>query len=591
MKIDEFIREATVKADAVAKGKSETVTSSEMNVGDILTEISSDADFAFPDLLQAFGRMVNRRQQLSDSLPTAVRERLTESRRASIDSSASVGSASSDNSEQRTSIQQGVSGLVRENRSSMNSMRQIAAELEYVERLPELSEVFTTHAVNAKTTVQPEGPRPAAAQNQGAQLNFTPEALQTVVDEGLNTLQTIAAVTEKVIATPGSLLASLVDKAIQSGTMGKELSDWVDTVTVVLNRVAEDPAMSVQLIDKLPSVEPKVLQLSTLMEKPELVKVWAATQAWGSNLMQETVSSTATVSTTSVTSATVPLNSSSPFSAGVEAIRNVLQNLAANTAETLTPQASVLATTVVASRAERLEMLLSGMNSRPETLNRLLSLLPEMVSSIEKKLPARVEGKSTATMYDTLARSAPKWLQTMAESTEKPELLELWVASKMSDLAPWAKLSSSERQQATINLKELATTYDQPDVFRTTSEDSSSRGLMLQAALYSPEQGKSYPALIQIFEEKREKGNGQLPEQEVWVRVSLETDNIGTVDLSFRLQDKKYLSIFSRFADPEAASEFRSNLSELRKEFAGTALELTKIAVTQRSLQGGKAGG
>ena len=82
-----------------------------------------------------------------------------------------------------------------------------------------------------------------------------------------------------------------------------------------------------------------------------------------------------------------------------------------------------------------------------------------------------------------------------------------------------------------------------------------------------------------------------MPEQEVWVRVSLETDHIGTVDLSFRLQEKKYLSIFSRFADPQAASDFRSSLSELRKEMAGTSLELKKIAVAGRIHPGGKADG
>ena len=114
---------------------------------------------------------------------------------------------------------------------------------------------------------------------------------------------------------------------------------------------------------------------------------------------------------------------------------------------------------------------------------------------------------------------------------------------------------------------------------------------MMQVPLYAPGQERPYPALIQVFEEKKERGGGQLPEQEVWVRVSLETDHIGTVDLSFRLQEKKYLSIFSRFADPQAASDFRSSLSELRKEMAGTSLELKKIAVAGRIHPGGKADG
>jgi hypothetical protein len=145
------------------------------------------------------------------------------------------------------------------------------------------------------------------------------------------------------------------------------------------------------------------------------------------------------------------------------------------------------------------------------------------------------------------------------------------------------EIKPNERQQSAAALKELASTYEQPEIFRLPVEDASSRGFIFQAALYAPGQDKSYPALIQVYEENKDRGNPEIPEQEVWVRVSLETDNIGTVDLSFRLQDKKYLTIFSRFADPDAAAEFRASLPEIRKELAETPLELKKIAVMQRN--------
>ena len=131
-------------------------------------------------------------------------------------------------------------------------------------------------------------------------------------------------------------------------------------------------------------------------------------------------------------------------------------------------------------------------------------------------------------------------------------------------------------------LKELASTYDQPALFRSSSEDSTSRGLMLQVALYAPGQEKPYPALIQIYEEKKDRGNAELPEQEIWVRVSLETHHIGAVDFSFRLQDNKYLTIFSRFADSTIASDFQEFLPEIQQELAATSLELKKFAVARQ---------
>ena len=239
------------------------------------------------------------------------------------------------------------------------------------------------------------------------------------------------------------------------------------------------------------------------------------------------------------------------------------------------------------SQAGRFELLLSSVAARPELLEKLIAMLlrtlptKELLQS-DKAMPAA---------YETLAQAVPKWLKAMVEREEKPVLLQFWVAAKVADLEPWLKMEPLERQQLIAVLKELSSTFEQPEAFRTPREDTNSRSFMMQIPLYAPGQETPYPALIQVFEEKKERGNGQLPEQEVWVRVSLETDHIGTVDLSFRLQDKKYLSIFSRFANPDAASEFRASLPELRKEMAGTSLELKKIAVAGRIHPGGKGNG
>lgn len=552
MRIDDFMRDSMVQTDATAtKGKTTVGSSTALNAGDAFAGLSSDLDISLPDLLQSFGRMVNRRQQLVDSLPGVVRERLAEATTQSAGEPSALVAGSTGNA--GNTIQQGLSGLVRQNRAALDVTRQIAYELKFIDRVPGLVELFSAD-----------------------QRAMVPEALQTAVDKGLNTLQA-TAVTDPSVPDTAIILTTLLDKAVQSGTVGKELDGWLNTMDLVMDNVAEDPEMMLQLSAWSNRVDPEVARLAEATGRPELVKVWAATQAWGSSLSD---SSGTTVST----------GGAGAFSEGTETIKEVLQSLAAATGGATSPQTATYPTSV-ASRIGQFELLLSSLGTRPEAMSTLLTLLPELVSATEKKMPVKTEGKATAAVHDTLARSAPKWLQTMAARTGKPELLDFWVACKMADLAPWAKLSAAERHEAAVVLKELSTTYEQPNVFKMTSEDTSSRGLILQMALYAPEQGKTYPALIQIFEEKRERGNGNPPEQEVWVRVSLETENIGGVDLSFRLQDKKFLSIFSRFADSEAASAFRTAMPELRKEFAGTSLELKKIAVTHRTGMGGATDG
>jgi hypothetical protein len=58
------------------------------------------------------------------------------------------------------------------------------------------------------------------------------------------------------------------------------------------------------------------------------------------------------------------------------------------------------------------------------------------------------------------------------------------------------------------------------------------------------------------------------------------------VELSFRLQDKKYLSIYSRFADSAVAVAFQEYLPELQNELADSTFEVKKIAIDQRSQSG-----
>ena len=437
MKIDDFIRTSLLKSDVSIKKNTDIETGSLMDSSNIIANAASETEISLPDLLQAFGRQVARRQEMSDSLPASIRSKLAEVLRSSQDESAST------NIFEHATIQQGVTGLVRENRILSGVMRLLVSELEFIERAPEFMENLTVSgdANNSST--------PAVTSSTASPVQLTslkPEVLQDLVNEGLNRL---ASVTE--------------------GTGQQQFAS-------------------------LPSP--------------------------------------------------------------------------------------------ISSLTGRFEWLITSLATRPESWNSLLNLLPEVMSTVKSALSDRTGGKITAPAYEKLAQSAPKWLMSMADQENKPELLEFWVAAKAADIIPWAKLGQTQRQQSMETLKELASTYDQPELFRTPGEDSASRGLMFQIALYVPGQEKPHPALVQIYEENKDRGNAQPPEQEVWIRVSLDTDHIGTVDLSFRLQNKKYLTIFSRFADLTVASEFQACLPEIRQELAATSIELKKIAVTQQNSTG-----
>ena len=593
MKIDEVMREALLKTDGTAKGKTDAAGSVALHTSALLGEQTLGADFVFPDLLQAFSRVVARRQQLMDNLPENVKEFVSNALRPDQESNpAGV---------DKPSIQQGISALVRDSRATVDTLRQVASELEFVDRVPALSVVFDSAAEqnNAEKTEKapasdmvpgknPENATRLISAGEGAKYPIAASAqklqatIDAAIDQFLGDIRS-ANRTPGTTQTPAAALNALVAKAVASGTIGEELSRWITVADVVIGKLTEsaEPAVSLAAMEK--QIDPQIVKLAESAGKPELLRVLAVANELG----QEPFMTEVTDDFVRTSPAPSSLLTKMMPQGDKEALQNLLQNLSAGAgSDTLGKNVGAFRSAVL-SRAGQFEMILSSIGASSEDKIKLLNALPAVVSEMEKIIPAREQSKAAANVYDTLARSAPKWLRDLSEQTKTPELIEFWVCAKAADLSPWVHLSSAERQQSAAALKELASSFAQPGAFRAAADDGSTRGLTLQMALFAPGQEKPYPALIQVFEEKRERGPGQPPEQEIWVRVSLETDNIGPVDLSFRLQDKKYLSVFTRFAKPGTAAAFRECLSEIRGEFAGTSLQLKKIAVSERSSNAG----
>ena len=419
------------------------------------------------------------------------------------------------------------------------------------------------------------------------QATISAPKLQASVDAAINKfildIQTTAN-TEKTPQMPSAALAALVGKAVASGAVGEELNRWITVVDVVIGNLEDSPEAA-DILNKLSAqADPQIVKLAATSGRPELLRVWTVVQEMELPAAEAPQGSAGQ-------NVSAPGSLLNVLSQGdKEALRGLLQNLVNSAGGDTSPKNFGLSQPALLSRVGQFEMLVSSLGSGKGDMSKLLAALPAAVADVEKLLPSRDGDNEAAKVYDTLARSAPKWLRNLAEQTKSPALVDFWVSAKVADLAPWLHMSSAERQETAATLKELASTFEQPEAFRATVDDGAARGMTLQMALYAPGAAKPYPALIQVYEEKRDRGQWQPPEQEIWVRVSLETDHIGPVDLSFRLQDKKYLSVFTRFAKPGTAAAFRECLSEIRSEFAGSTLELKKIAVTERSTGAGGAG-
>ena len=573
MKIDELMRDATLKLDQAAKGKVATDATSSAEVVVAVAESMPDSEFLFPDLLQSFAKLLTRRETLVELLPQAARSRLDQAVGSlSTNQLGQTEQGKSDSSGANpvsAALAQGISGLARENRVISETLRQMISELEFVERVPELTNLLDAVRVTsegmAADRYSGEGvPVPQGQADTGSKL-LSGQSASEVIKSAMTILQSIAE--EMQIPPQTSVyLNRLAAQSAAAGRLAPDLAEWVDAVAFALDGMSDDtksPEFVAAMAKWIHQADPRILQLSRTTDRPELVRAWAAVQTLNE----------------------LPQNAGQAERSQLELLRSVVQRI--TELPTLTAAGAPTGPVTPVSLVGRFELLVSTAATRPELMQKFLTMLPELIYA-DNLLP---EAKVTPTAYQTLAQTAPQWLKKLAEREERPAVLQFWVAVKTADLEPWLRMEPLERQQLTAVLKELRSTFEQPEAFRTPREDSGSRSFMMQLPLYAPGLERPYPALIQVFEEKRERGGGQLPEQEIWVRISLATEHIGTVDLSFRLQEKKYLSIFSRFADPAAASEFRTALPELRKEMAGTSLELKKIAVAGRIRPGGQGDG
>ena len=93
--------------------------------------------------------------------------------------------------------------------------------------------------------------------------------------------------------------------------------------------------------------------------------------------------------------------------------------------------------------------------------------------------------------------------------------------------------------------------------------------------------GVHYPAHIHIYHQEKEETNSQLSERqfETWLRVYVDTENIGMVDSVFRLYGENKLDVRVTFPSTVAADEFSQVLADIKKNLDDTSLNLTEIMV------------
>lgn len=235
-------------------------------------------------------------------------------------------------------------------------------------------------------------------------------------------------------------------------------------------------------------------------------------------------------------------------------------------------------------------MLLKTMASRPDLVKSLPPEIKEMIQAILRQQP---NPKETANLPEPLAR----FISAQQPASEKLILLAT-VLTEAASQPRTGRQQGGQQEQALaeiINLlqnknhedvklvarvvRELADTMPKPGGMVAERQDSQSI-LSFSLPLSFGDGQTVYPAHIHVYHQQEEdKKNPGQHVTETWLRVCLETENIGIVETAFHLYDGETLDVKVRFADQEVADGFAESVEEVKAQLEQLPFTLGEFLV------------
>ena len=237
-----------------------------------------------------------------------------------------------------------------------------------------------------------------------------------------------------------------------------------------------------------------------------------------------------------------------------------------------------------------------GADGAAQTAQRLLALISQLASrqgqaegeltQLLQQWQAKVQGDPAQTLLleravrQFGAQVPPDVAQTALKSN-LPDLPKFWVLLKTMEAGEWNELPAQAQRKSADVVRELASSLQRPSVWEADVKTEHSLLTFTNTLLFDP-QGTPYPMYWHLYHQQQKDAQGRdTGEFETWLRVCLETENMGTVDVVFRYYDEKALDVRLRFEGEEGAEAFREVLPEVRQAVGEMPFELGDIWVSR----------
>lgn len=209
-----------------------------------------------------------------------------------------------------------------------------------------------------------------------------------------------------------------------------------------------------------------------------------------------------------------------------------------------------------------------------------MTLLQNFVNGRQNTLSEK-DAKQLQLLLRLCQNNMPASVQQAAVQGNMPDLPRLWAFMELCDLVYLKEKKPSALKKAGKDIADFASMMKSSLSPRSSHASEGTRSMSFMMPLYMGENEKiPYPAYIHIYDEEEDDprwpGNKK---KETWLRVCLLTENIGAVDVTFRMYEEHNVDVRVIFSDSESVNDFREYIDEFRSSFNELPLNLMDLQI------------
>ena len=205
-------------------------------------------------------------------------------------------------------------------------------------------------------------------------------------------------------------------------------------------------------------------------------------------------------------------------------------------------------------------------------------LLKNFINGNQKVL-AEQELKELQNLIRMSEENIPAAVRQAAIKQDVPNLPKLWAFVQLCNLTKLLDLQAEQLRNASKNINDFASVLKK-SMSNENQVEGNQRSMSFMTPLYLGDHEKCYPTYIHIYDESSKDGANGEEKKETWLRLCLLTENIGAVELVFRLYEKNHVNLCVAFSQQETVDLFNQCIPELKSAFEELPLALNEIKVS-----------